>query len=205
MVSKKQKLMNSRDRILQAAAENQPAQRDLPVIGFERLIRYDEPAAVFEQVLTKIGGQLVRVKSLEEVKKRFAEEDQEKFCLDAIDCTEGDRLKIQAWKATDLALLHTLYIRGSFGVAENSAVWVDELAMVNRLLPFICEHLFIVLEEKEIVPTMHHAYQKTDVSRTGFGSFIAGPSKTADIEQSLVIGAHGPRSLTIYLIENDAL
>ncbi|WP_158275348.1 LUD domain-containing protein [Pedobacter sp. HMWF019] len=197
--------MNSRDRILQATAENQPAQRDLPVIDFERLIRYDEPAVVFEQVLTKIGGQLVRVKNLEEVKNRFGEEDQEKFCVDVIDCTEEDRLKIKAWKATDLALLHTLYIKGSFGVAENSAVWVDELAMVNRLLPFICEHLFIVLEEKEIVPTMHHAYQKTDVNRTGFGSFIAGPSKTADIEQSLVIGAHGPRSLTIYLIEKDSL
>jgi L-lactate utilization protein LutC len=35
----------------------------------------------------------------------------------------------------------------------------------------------------------------------GFATFIAGPSKTADIEQSLVLGAHGPRSMTVFLLD----
>jgi L-lactate dehydrogenase complex protein LldG len=48
---------------------------------------------------------------------------------------------------------------------------------------------------------MHHAYQKIDIAKGGFGIFIAGPSKTADIEQSLVIGAHGARTATIYVLE----
>ena len=48
---------------------------------------------------------------------------------------------------------------------------------------------------------MHQAYDSIDVAKEGFGAFIAGPSKTADIEQSLVIGAHGARSATIYVIE----
>jgi len=72
--------------------------------------------------------------------------------------------------------------------------------MHNRLLPFICQHLILIIEKKNIVATMHQAYQKIDIAREGFGVFIAGPSKTADIEQSLVIGAHGPRSLTVYLV-----
>ena len=73
--------------------------------------------------------------------------------------------------------------------------------MGNRALPFICQHLVIVLPIKKLVPTMHQAYQSIDVSANGFGTFIAGPSKTADIEQALVIGAHGARSLVVYLLE----
>ena len=73
--------------------------------------------------------------------------------------------------------------------------------MINRLLPFICQHLILVIDKSDIVPTMHHAYQKIDIAKEGFGIFIAGPSKTADIEQSLVIGAHGARTATIYVVE----
>jgi L-lactate dehydrogenase complex protein LldG len=47
---------------------------------------------------------------------------------------------------------------------------------------------------------MHQAYDALTFGRAEFGTFIAGPSKTADIEQSLVIGAHGPRSLTVFCI-----
>jgi L-lactate dehydrogenase complex protein LldG len=42
----------------------------------------------------------------------------------------------------------------------------------------------------DIVPTMHEAYRQINIAEEGWGAFIAGPSKTADIEQSLVIGAH---------------
>lgn len=71
--------------------------------------------------------------------------------------------------------------------------------MGERILPFVCQHLAIVLDSKDLVGNMHEAYGKIKPGSIGFGVFIAGPSKTADIEQSLVIGAHGPRSLTIFL------
>jgi L-lactate dehydrogenase complex protein LldG len=48
---------------------------------------------------------------------------------------------------------------------------------------------------------MHDAYKKVHIDKEGFGLFVCGPSKTADIEQSLVIGAHGPRSLVVLAIE----
>ena len=93
------------------------------------------------------------------------------------------------------------YIKGTVAVAENGAVWVYESQMKNRLLPFICQHLVLVIDKKDIVATMHDAYDKINVGDEGFGVFIAGPSKTADIEQSLVIGAHGARSTAVYVVE----
>jgi len=91
-------------------------------------------------------------------------------------------------------------LKGHFGVAENGAIWITEDLMGHRALPFISQHLAIVIKRDSIVPTMHEAYQHIADAGYGFGTFIAGPSKTADIEQSLVLGAHGARSMTVFLL-----
>lgn len=95
----------------------------------------------------------------------------------------------------DLAIL-----RGQFGVAENGAIWLEDSDLGLRAIPFITEHLVIVLNRESLVPTMHQAYNQIGGNHSGFGLFIAGPSKTADIEQSLVIGAHGAKSLMVILV-----
>jgi len=83
-------------------------------------------------------------------------------------------------------------------VAENGAVWVPEKNMIHRALPFIAQHLVLVVPASRLVATMHDAYASI-AELGGYGVFIAGPSKTADIEQSLVVGAHGARSMTVVL------
>lgn len=99
----------------------------------------------------------------------------------------------------ELADVDVAILRGQIGVAENGAIWVDERDMLHRVLPFITQHLIILLSQDKLVYNMHQAYAKIQVDSTGFGVWIAGPSKTADIEQSLVIGAQGARSLTVIL------
>lgn len=99
----------------------------------------------------------------------------------------------------ELAGVDLAIIRGQLGVAENGAIWVSEEDCGHRVLPFITQHLLILLSQKKLVHNMHEAYARIKVDVTGFGVFIAGPSKTADIEQSLVIGAQGARSLTVIL------
>lgn len=99
-----------------------------------------------------------------------------------------------------LADLDVLILAGQLGVAENGAVWISYQQSEIRVLPFITKHLVLVVNEKSIVENMHEAYHHLKGVDYDFGVFISGPSKTADIEQSLVIGAQGALSLTVFVI-----
>jgi L-lactate dehydrogenase complex protein LldG len=59
----------------------------------------------------------------------------------------------------------------------------------------------VVISAERIVPTLHEAYEIIGTGDYGFGAFIGGPSKTADIEQALVLGAHGPLSMTVFILK----
>ena len=89
---------------------------------------------------------------------------------------------------------------GVFGVAENGAVWVDATRLRHRGLLFLTESLVLVIDGRNIVPDMESAYARIDFSRVRSGYFISGPSKTADIEQCLVIGAHGAKTLMVVVV-----
>ena len=99
----------------------------------------------------------------------------------------------------DLAGTDVAIVRGAFGVVENGTVWIPR-AFRHKAMLFIPEALVILLDRKQIVSNMHEAYVRKDFDTYDFGSFIAGPSKTADIEQALVIGAHGPRDVSVILL-----
>src|SRR5690606_5009915 len=110
----------------------------------------------------------------------------------------------------DLENVDFAILPAQFGVAENAAVWLDLRDVRHRVICVLSQHLAVVVSAKEIVPTMHEAYRRladpgsngdSFVARPGYGLFLSGPSKTADIEQSLVIGAHGARSLTVFLTD----
>jgi L-lactate dehydrogenase complex protein LldG len=194
--------MSAREEILNTIAINQPELTALPVIDKNALIRYEDVYAQFKTVLESIGGKVELVQDITELKEQLiADKTSGNFVVNAIADLGNVDNQVISFTAMELEKVEKAYIRGTLGVAENGAVWITESQMINRLLPFICQHLIIVIDKKNIVPTMHQAYDGIDVAKEGFGAFIAGPSKTADIEQSLVIGAHGARSATIYVVE----
>lgn len=94
-------------------------------------------------------------------------------------------------------------VKGEIGVAENGCIWIPQ-TMEDRSPMFSSEHLDIYLSRKDIVSNMHEAYEriaqsKEYFSKYKFGTFISGPSKTADIEGALVYGAQAARSVTIHI------
>jgi L-lactate dehydrogenase complex protein LldG len=100
-----------------------------------------------------------------------------------------------------LAELHLVVLPGAFAVAENAAVWVDTQALPHRALFVIPDHLALVVPTAAVVHHMHDAYARLAGRAPGHGVFLSGPSKTADIEQSLVIGAQGARTCTLILVD----
>lgn len=191
--------MNSRDKILNAIAANQPELVGLPTIDLDTVISYENNYNQFKTVLESIGGKVELLSDISILNNQLiADKADGKLIINTLNETDQQVVLLTSF---ELEKLDKVCIKGSLGVAENGSVWVYESQMINRLLPFICQHLILVIDKSDIVPTMHHAYQKIDIAKEGFGIFIAGPSKTADIEQSLVIGAHGARTATIYVVE----
>lgn len=86
-----------------------------------------------------------------------------------------------------------LVVRGRFAVAENGAVYVDAADLSARNDIVRAEHLVVIVPFSAIVPTMHEAVRRMPAD-SACGWFLSGPSKTADIEQSLVFGAQGSRT-----------
>jgi L-lactate dehydrogenase complex protein LldG len=194
-------MMTSRERILKLVKENQPPLRELPEI-FPSWNTELPLTEIFSAVLTTIGGTVVPLNNMEEVadyvSKQFGIKGRIISTLPELaGVTESDweNQDPHTYENVDLAI-----IKGHFGVAENAALWITEDLMHQRAVPFICQQLAVVVSAKTLVPTMHQAYDKIGEADYGFGTFIAGPSKTADIEQSLVLGAHGPKSMIAFLL-----
>lgn len=191
----------SREKILAAVAKNKPALTPLPKIqNFGN--PYADLAEQFKSVLTAIGGEVVPVKDWDEIQIYIERHFAGKRIVTNLNALSTTALN--SWLNSDPHSLEDVgvaVLQGQFGVAENGSVWITEIEMGQRAVPFIAETLALVVKKSEIVPKMHDAYVRIGSERYGFGAFIAGPSKTADIEQSLVLGAHGPKSMVAFLMD----
>lgn len=194
--------MTTRNAMLARITRNKPDELPLPdVPAF--VTDTDDLYARFGEVLAFVGGQVLDLSNssdtlVDYLRRTFPNAQRTASSVPLPGMTivpvsaETDKNELER---IDVAVL-----RGEFAVAENAAVWVPEPNMLHRALPFIAQYLVLVVDRTALVPNMHVAYQHVDRASLTYGTFIAGPSKTADIEQSLVIGAHGARSLTVVLL-----
>ncbi len=194
--------MSSRDSILSKIKNNQPTSAaELPGLSFLGLDKVDV-IETYKTVLKGIGGFCEEVSSLDEVKAYVsAHYSADKRIITTI--PEFASIAETDWASNDPHTLQNVdlaIIKAHFGVAENSGLWVTDAILGQRVSPFIPQYLSIIVNKSDILATMHQAYDRIGDLDYGFGTFIAGPSKTADIEQSLVLGAHGARGLVVFLM-----
>ncbi len=187
---------------MKAVKEAQPDL--LPLPEHLLLVHGESNKERFGEVLAGIGGNSYTIQKEDSIPEKIKELFPDvRRIVSAI--SSDEQYFLPGYKDIKQQTLHdvdVVIMEAYLGVAENGSVWVTEEDTKMRVLPFICEHLVVLLQAAAIVPTMHHAYEKIAEADYGFGVFIAGPSKTADIEQSLVLGAHGPKSMTVIIIDN---
>jgi L-lactate dehydrogenase complex protein LldG len=159
----------SRDAILGALAATRRA--PAPIAGFAgEPVRFADPVAAFRDALAAAGGTLLRL---------------------------GQRRALE--RALAAAAPGAIVLAGGPAVAESGAVWWVPRDEAERRAAFLAERVILVVARAQLVDDLHAAYRLIDPAASHYGCFVAGPSKTADIEQALVIGAQGPRALDVYL------
>jgi L-lactate dehydrogenase complex protein LldG len=191
-------MAGSREKILQRIGESK-SRSPLPDIGIESSDSADY-VSNYISVLERIGGKAVIVDKWLDI-QNYLDQNCSQYnrmvsAISELPITDIPLTDSHALENVDLAIMS-----GHFGVAENGSIWITDKLMGDRALPFIAHNLALVIAKKSIVPTLQHAYDLINAQNYNFGTFIAGPSKTADIEQSLVLGAHGPKSLIVFLLD----
>ncbi|HTN74067.1 MAG TPA: LUD domain-containing protein [Pirellulaceae bacterium] len=195
--------MSSKADILAAIRQHQIVPTELPTLA-QPWIQYPDRQQQFTDVLTQIGGRVVVAPDMAAVQRDLDAHDLFVQAQQICSLVPGiSRVNVDLDALDDPHQTETIdfaVLPAEFAVAENGALWVTDAAVKHRVVYFICQHLAFVVPRDQILSNMHQAYERLSFGEPRFGAFISGPSKTADIEQSLVIGAHGPKSTTVYLL-----
>ena len=91
-------------------------------------------------------------------------------------------------------------------IAQTGSVLLTAKSGGGRALSVLPVHHVVVATYSQLVPDLPAAFEllekKYAPNFPSFMTFITGPSRTGDIERVLVLGAHGPRKLTVILVES---
>ena len=191
--------MDSKNEILTNIKRHITDRYDMPDLNIKG-IEYADKIEQFIETCKAVGGEAILLKKGEDINDVIRGLYKEAGTI-ASDLQEITIATVNPDKVSDPHELNgtaLAVVQGEIGVAENGCVWIPQ-NVKERAIYFISEYLVIIIDKENIVNTMHEAYDKLNFNNQGFGVFISGPSKTADIEQALVVGAHGAKGVTVIL------
>ena len=193
--------MSNKEDILKKFRANVREKYDMPSLDDIKAVTYPEPLVQFMKMSESVGGQVLEIDAGRDINVLIRElfPDAKEIASNLPEVTIATRNPDTIGCARDLNGTDVGIIRGEFGVAENGCIWIPQ-EMKEKAVCFISEHLIILMPKSQIVNNMHEAYKRIEFNDYGYGTFISGPSKTADIAQVLVMGAQAARSVTIFLM-----
>lgn len=189
--------MSARDNILSRLRAVEMGAKEQTSTTFEP-IRFEDKVAHFAEMVKSVGGSVVEGDgSLVDILVAMGVDTEN--LVSSLAEFEGKALNPDSVADVhELGGDYTAVVRGKVAVAENGAVWVPVEGR-RRAHIFACQHLVLVVSKSDIVDTMHDAMERISLDDIAYGAFVSGPSKTADIEQALVMGAHGAMRATVVI------
>ena len=164
----------------------------------------DSLVPFFQKQLQAMGGCSYLVDDVHEAQAKTLElfKDAKVLCS-TVPMMPGTRPVSAKDDPHSFADVDVAILRSRIAVAEAAALWFSSEDLVVPALGMLAQHLVVLLDPNDIVPTLHEAYAgKLHLDAVPYGVFMAGPSATGDIEGVIIHGAQGARSLTVFLIEN---
>lgn len=191
-----------KEELLQKLRANTKVQYDMPAMDDLHGITYADPYQQFAEMTKTVGGRIVEARKTDDLNQiiRNLYPNAKIFASNLPYISIAQRNPDTVAEAQDLNGTDVGIVEGQLGVAENACIWVPQ-TMKEKAVCFISEYLVIILDKQNIVNNMHEAYHRIETDpRYNFGTFISGPSKTADIEQALVMGAQAARGVTVLVL-----
>lgn len=192
----------NKEELFQKLRANTREQYDMPDMDIQG-ITYPDTFKQFAEMTKTVGGNIVEAKEGDDINDiiKSLYPEAKTFASNLPYITIAQKNPDTVAEAKDLDGTDVGIVEGRIGVAENGCVWIPQ-TMKEKAVCYISEYLVIILKKSDIVNNMHEAYKRiTFDPQYNFGAFISGPSKTADIEQALVMGAQAARGVTVIIVE----
>ena len=192
--------MSRKEDILAKIKANIRETYDMPRLDGIKGITYDDKLKQFMEMTTTVGGKAVLADKDTDINKLIRElyPDAKEIASNVEGITIATRNPDTVAEASELNGTDVAVLRGEVAVAENGCIWIPQ-TMKEKAVCFISEYLVIITDRESIVNNMHEAYARIEMPDYGYGCFISGPSKTADIAQALVMGAQAARGVTVII------
>lgn len=174
-----------------------------------------EQLNLFVDMATEVNATVSRLKGLHDVPAAVAEYLAEQHLDAKVRLADHTELQKLDWSKLDTSTGPSdgddlvAVVMAYAGAAETGSLALRSGADSPTTLNFLPDYHIVVLKATDLVGDYEAVYARLrrDSNTADFMprtlNWVTGPSRTADIEQTLLLGAHGPRKLHILVIEGD--